>query len=164
MIVLNIFIRDEPYPGNLEIIDNIEVAFVKYKFKNTEFERNILRVIENAAICNTNAFIDRFGNKLPISDLSTGTKAALLIHANPDKLVDTIECGLNALSSILSFCKAGNVLMHDYQTHLPYVDDVNPIIDVCLDKYRFDNLDRLCDYLCNERPFAPDMSGGIYDV
>ena len=162
--MLKIFIRDEPYPDGIEIIDNIEAAFVKYKFKNTEFERSILRVIENATIYNTNSFVDRFGNKLPISDLSTGTKAALLINAYPDKLIDTIECGLNALSSILSLCKDGNILMHDYQTHLPYVDDVNPMVDACLDQYRFDNLDRLCEYLCNERPFAPDMSGGIYDV
>ena len=55
-------------------------------------------------------FLDRFGVTLYTQQLSTGCKAALMVN-NSDKVIDLRECGVNAISAILSLCKSGRVAM-----------------------------------------------------
>lgn len=64
-------------------------------------------------------FIDRFKTKLPKDSLSTGCKAALVVENRPNKPVSLIECGYNAVSAIIQYCREGEV--YTYVLEIPYV-------------------------------------------
>ena len=162
--MLNIYLNSDAKKPNIDYIDDVEAEFTKIKLdKDSNDMIKILKDIENAKIYDSTSFIDRFNKKLRSSDLSTGCKAALCILKNPNKLVNTRGCGLNAISTIIQIIEDGYILMVDPQIYIPYTGK-NPSINAVLDGYRFDNLDRLSSYICDERPFKPEMSGGIYNV
>lgn len=145
--------------SDLEIIHDVEKAFTQIRLTGTDVEKELIQLIDKGSYNDSNSFIDRWGYKLYLSELSTGCKAALCVISNPDKLVDLIECGNNARDIIISRCKTGNVLMYDNGiTFRKYSDN----IQVVLDEYLITTVDRLNYYMFNERPFKPDLTmGGI---
>lgn len=105
-------------PDKNTIVD-VEEAFDKIKLTGSEKDREILRVLEEGEYINNSSYIDRFGVKLPLDSISSGSKCAFCVLYFPDKVVDTRECGLNALSTIISTCNKGNVIIRDIQVKLP---------------------------------------------
>lgn len=152
---LKVFVREDGYE-NIPIVEDIESFFLVHcRLTGSEEERNILNNIEEADYIDKNSFKDRFGYKLPISCLSTGTKTALCILNYPDKVMDTKECGRNAIDAIFSFCKNGKILIdHPMVDIVDYSEDVPKEIDV--DGYRFKSISRLNKYFLDEKPFKPD--------
>lgn len=134
---------------------DIESLFRTLKIKGTEEERYVISKIEQGEYNDEASFIDRFGYKLRIDQLSTGCKAALCV-LNCTEKIDLLECSNNAIDVILSTCKNGNVIIRDRDIT---IRDYSPTgtVDISMDGYRFSTIDRLNYYLFDERPFAPDM-------
>lgn len=145
-------------------ITDIEALFKQIRIKGTEEEKAVISKIEQGKYNDDNSFIDRFGYKLYLSELSTGCKAALCVINKPDMQINLIECGINALDVILSTCKNGSIIMRERGVTIKdYSEDGR--IEVELDGYLFTTVERLNYYLFNERPFKPDFSiGGIQHV
>ena len=101
------------------LIEDVEMEFAKIKLTGREEERKVLQFLEQAEYFDDMSFVDRFGDKRHIDDLSTGCKAIMVVLQNPDTWVDTKECGLNALSILISVCKDGKVIINDYQCKFP---------------------------------------------
>ncbi len=143
---------------------DIEALFKQIRIKGTNEEKAVISKIEQGKYNDDTSFIDRFGYKLYLSELSTGCKAALCVLNKPDMQIDLIECGINALDVILSICKSGSVIMRERGVTIKdYSEDGK--IEVELDGYLFTTVDRLNYYLFNERPFTPDLTiGGIQHV
>lgn len=149
--------------GNAPLTD-VEELFRQIKVKGTPKEREVISKIEQGTYNDENSFIDRYGYKLYLSELSTGCKAALCVLNKPDVQINLIECGINALDVILTVYKNGSVIMRDRDVTIRDYSE-HEDIEVELDGYLFTTVDRLNYYLFEERPFKPDLSiGGINNV
>lgn len=84
---------------------DIEALFKQIRIKGTPEEKEAIYKIEHGKYNDSNSFIDRFGYKLYLSELSTGCKAALCVINNPDLQINLIECGINDIDVILTTCK-----------------------------------------------------------
>lgn len=151
---LKIFIRRE-VPDSIDTVKDVESFFINVKLHNTEKEKSILKTIEEAEYIDSISFKDKFGYKLPISALSTGTKAALCILNYPNEIVDLRECGRNAIDAIFSFCSDGNILIEQPMIDIVDYDEDTPK-EIDIDGYRFKSISRLNRYFLDERPFKPD--------
>lgn len=142
------------------IID-IEALFSQIRLKGTFEEKTVISKIEQGKYNDETSFIDRYGYKLHLSELSTGCKAALCVLNKPNLQISLIECGINAIDVILTICKNGSVIMRERGiTIKDYSEDGK--IEVELDGYLFTTVERLNYYLFDERPLEPDFSiGGI---
>ena len=77
----------------IPVIHDIESEFTTVVLQDTEEVRKIISTLEKGVYVDANSFDDRFGIRLPITDLSTGCKTALVVLCEPGKVVDTFECG-----------------------------------------------------------------------
>lgn len=136
---------------------DIESLFKQIRIKGTPEEKEVISKIEQGRYNDDSSFIDRFGYKLYLSELSTGCKAALCVLNKPDLQINLIECGINALDVILTTCKNGLIVMRDRGVTIKdYSEDGK--IEVELDGYLFTTVKRLNYYLFDERPSEPDFS------
>ena len=144
--MLELYYRGE-VPSDCKVITDAEAAFLKIKVKPTELNIKLLQDIEQATYVSMTEFIDRFGRTLPIANLSTGCKTALVIANNPDIVVDLIECGHNARDSIIRNIRDGKVVFEfdDISIYYPGYNDFE--IDVLYDGIHFTSLDDFNLYL-----------------
>ena len=96
-----------------DIVD-IDAAFSKLEIPVDESVKNIIKAVEQGNMIDTATFVDRFGVKLYLSELSTGCKAAICVALKPDKIIDLQECGLNARDAVFNYCENGKILLHDF--------------------------------------------------
>ena len=96
--------------SDFAVITDVEAAFGDVVLKDDETTKNLLYNIDKAKYLNEFYFIDRFGAKVSVLNLSTGCKAALCVHYLEVKIIDLKECGFNARDAILAFCKKGNII------------------------------------------------------
>lgn len=108
--MLQVYFNGVPNNVDKRIVWDVELEFANCRLSGGELEATILREIEKARYCDQFSFIDRFGYKLPISDLSTGCKAALLVQG--DGIISLYECGRNARDVILNHCVDGTVILN----------------------------------------------------
>lgn len=156
--MLKILFRDE-IDSNIKSEKDIEKLFSQLKLHGTEQERKVIEQIDKGKYLDEISFIDRFGYKLYVSELSTGCKAALCVLNFPDKIIDLLECGNNARDVIINTCKEGTIITSD---NAVTIKDLGQEINVCLDEYRLTSVKRLNQYVNCERPFKPNLStGGI---
>lgn len=140
--MLQVYFNGVPKDVDKRIVWDAELEFANCRLTGGELEATILREIEKARYCDSYSFIDRFGYKLPISDLSTGCKAALLVGG--DAVISLYECGRNARDVILNYCSEGMVVLNGDTAPVEYrmpsvavrvedticetVDDINAIL------------------------------------
>ena len=145
-------------------ITDIEALFKQIRIKGTPEEKAVISKIEHGKYNDESSFIDRFGYKLYLSELSTGCKAALCVLNKPDLQINLIECGINALDVILTTCENGSIIMRERGVTIKDYSESGKI-EVELDGYLFTTVERLNHYIFDERPFEPDFSiGGIKHV
>lgn len=101
---------EEAVPSGMELIRDPEAYSSCLELRCDDIDRDLVRVIEEGTLLDGSRFLDRFGVTLYTQQLSTGCKAALMVN-NSDKVIDLRECGVNAISAILSLCKSGRVAM-----------------------------------------------------
>lgn len=73
--------------------------------------KKLLYDIDKSKYVSKTTVLTRFDEYLDMEYSSTGCKTAINIYLNPDKIIDCIECGANALEVILKF-KHGNCIGH----------------------------------------------------
>lgn len=140
---LTMYIRGEQNNIQVPIAHDVERQFLKMRLRKDDYTVKALREIEQATYNDEHSFIDRFGFKLYKKNMSTGCKAALCVHEFPDIVIDTIECGLNALNFIIANCVDGVILISSEST-LFYVETP---IDIIFDGRKFVDCDSLSEYL-----------------
>lgn len=149
--MLHIYFRESFEPNGREVITDVERAFRALDLAGTDLDVRLVSEIEDGHYLDSSAFIDRFGYKLPIEDLSTGCKCALVVANSPDIFVDTVECGNNARDAIIRNVTQGKIIMSYNGLSIFYPGDDDYTIDVCVeDEYRFTSLDRLNFYFNSE--------------
>ena len=102
----------------LDLIDDCEVGF-KYINGISEKSKILMKLIDKADYVDDTTITDRFGDKTFIDNLSTGCKTAICVVEYPDKWINTMECGLNALNAILTTCDEGNIILLDTGWDIP---------------------------------------------
>ena len=124
MLTINFY----DYDGNSNIdksklIDDVDKAFFSVRIAGTDKEKAVLKEIDKAEYNSSNTFIDT------------------------DKIVNCIECGNNARDSIIRNCSDGSILLEDNGVTFRYGDGHNNSIDVCVDGYKFRDIDSLNSYV-----------------
>lgn len=141
---LTIYIKGENDSNSqLPVARDVELQFLKTRLKKDDYTVKALKEIEQATYNDEYSFIDRFGFKLYSKNMSTGCKAVLCVHEFPTTVIDTIECGLNAINFIIANCTDGAILINP-GSMLFYVDTS---IDVIIDGRRFTDCDSLSEYI-----------------
>lgn len=133
------------------VIFNIEFGFKWKNLKDSDAVRNIIKYVDRGVYIDQNSFKDRFGYKLYTKYLSTGCKAALLVAEYPNKIVNCIECGSNALAAIIKYCKDGTIVTYDNDVFEEVSVGNTDVIDVELDGKHFTSGGDLNDYIELER-------------
>lgn len=146
--MLHIKIDVENSVDKSNCIKDVEKQFEKIVITGTEAERQAIELVENGKYLDSYSYIDRFGYKLPITELSTGCKTILCVLNTPNQWIDTIESGINAVSVLISICKEGKIIVNDFQTEF-ITADLNTDIDVELNGLIFHDYDELNDYIVN---------------
>lgn len=108
---LVVYIDREDIPEDVRLVKDVEREFISIKLTVNDYTKRIVREIENGDLLDGDAYIDRFGYKLRLSELSTGCKAALCVCSTGD-VIDILECGINARDCILKTCTQGAILLH----------------------------------------------------
>ncbi len=143
--MLKLRFRNEKNTYDEELVEHdIEKLFFSTTIENNEATRKLLKQIENAEYISSSKYKDRFGIILSINDLSTGTKAALCVLYHPDKIIDLVECGNNAIDAIIENCKDGYILDSE---HTAAYYSAGTGISVEFDGKTFTSVDSLNDYI-----------------
>ena len=145
--MLHVYFED---PHTMPVIRNVETAFGLNKFSFDETDRKIIRTVEQGELADDKTYLDRYGYHLPLSEMSTGSKAGVVVNHQTDCLVDLRGCGINAKSAIIVFCQSGHILM-DYPGCglIDYAEGKK--IDVFLEDHRFVRMGDLMYYLSDGR-------------
>ena len=133
------------------IVFDAEYEFMGVNLNGTDTTNKIIKYIEDGTYYDETSFIDRFGIKCYYDCMSTGCKAALLVAEYPDKIINCIECGSNALEAIIKYCKNGTIITYDDDVFDNIKVGNNDIIDVELDSKHFTLGRDLNDYIELER-------------
>lgn len=139
-----------------KMYSDIENEIRQMKVKDTLIVRRLIEEIEKGKYCDQYSFIDRFGFKIFINNMSTGCRAALLMATNPPSYaVDLSELGLTAQDAIIRNCKEGHILVPE-RRDLTFDSEfyTDPPIDVEFDGFRFDSIRRLSNYIHNDFLFT----------
>lgn len=129
---------------------NVEELFARIILQGTAKEREALKLIEKAEYIDSESIIDRFGYKLRIDNISTGCKAILCVLNMPETWIDTAECGMNALSVLVSLCEEGHVIMYDTGVTFTTLG-LNTCINVEIEGKVFHDTMSLNDYIQDGR-------------
>ena len=149
--MLNIYV--DTVPTGLDFIDDVEKGFASLTLSCTDKEKELVNILEGGTLLDSTSFIDRFGYKLYLSELSTGCKAGLCVLNYRDSVINLVECSLNARDIIISLCDSGSVLFDINSATISNQYLGNNKINVKVGKYNFTNLSDLNDYLFNVYPF-----------
>lgn len=136
---LHVYLKKENIPEGLKYVMDVEKAFDMTRINGTNVDKRLMEIIEQGTYNDSTSFIDRFGFKLPITDLSTGCKAALCVANNTNTVIDLIECGFNARDAILKSCTEGHILFWDHDRTVSGGREDS--IDVILNGHHFTNVE-----------------------
>lgn len=126
-----------------DVVTDVKELFLLSVIKDTETVRKVIREIDQGEYLNEKSFKDRFGMTVYISELSDGCKAAICVCLYPDKIIDTVECGMNARDSIIRNCKEGNIIFYKED----YTISGEAEIDVSLQGKHFTSVSALNDFI-----------------
>jgi hypothetical protein len=159
--MLLIYFKNRENYDKSKVVDNAELAFRNLDINWDETDNKLISEIDKGKLQGAD-FIDRFGRNLPLDAISCGCKCALVVNHNPDKVINTIECGRNAIDAIIKYIKNGDVVW-DYGGLTVHYSK-NAQIDVCIEgKFRITNLERLNYYLMYEK-YSDDVDTSIEGI
>ena len=134
--MLNVYVKGliNP-PDDLQQVYDVEAEALKLNISESPLLATFLQEIEQGKPLDFDRFTDRFGVAVYYSSMSTGCKAAICVASLPNKVINLIECGPNAIESILCNCKEGHVLLHNRYCDLS--GNCDKSVDICFNGYRF---------------------------
>lgn len=155
--MLKIYIQGiDKIPSDKKII--VDTDFEFSQILNVPLDsrlQKIIQIVDGAELRSDNKIVDRFGETLPVSCISSGSKAAVVILMNPDCIVDLKECGSNARDAILTYLDTGSIIMEDPVLNAKIAYRENKLIDVWNDGYWFGNLSKFSEYIQDIKPSDP---------
>lgn len=140
---LTIYIKGEDSYDKDKLENDVETLFKTIHLVKNDFNIKVIEEIEQGTYNDEISFIDRFGFKLYLSNMSTGSKAIICVNTIQDRIINCIECGKNAINYIIDNCKSGFILVNRSQL---LVEDCENI-DVLLQGYHFTSANDLVTYL-----------------
>ena len=160
--MLKVFVRGiDEIPKDKEVISDCDLIYSLTLVEPTDEVKNIIKSIDKAEFNGGTTVIDRFGTTIPISELSSGSKTGVVAALYPDKIIDTIDCGYNAIDALLTFVKDGNLIIPDpivFDRFNDATGDPNHRVSIYYNGYVFGSVERLSIYLTTESPDEPDLS------
>lgn len=136
---------------------DVEELFKRTALRCADNEKKAIMEIEQGELIDSGSYIDRFGYKLRIDELSTGCKAVLCVLNHTDKIINFIECGLNARDYAVKHLNDGAIMIGEFNVTFMTYGFKDPI-DVKMDGYRFTDLDRLNTYLKQDFYYGVDLT------
>ena len=133
---------------------DVNLEFTKLKIEPSLKNKKIVTDIEHGTLIDSFTFIDRFGYKQRLNNMSTGCKAVLCM-INSENFVNFIECGENVINYVINYCNEGKMVLFDRNIRF---EKYTSNIDVLLDGYRFKTIERLNYYLNNEEFGRPNLN------
>ena len=142
---LNIYTNEKFLPKNV-ILGLPEADFPRFVIKNDSITNQILKKIDKGTFLDQRHFIDRFGNKLALSCLSTTAKSLLCIVYNDDSRIvyDIRDIGNNCADILFSLTK-GRVFLTKYQIQMMGFTNEYINIDVFVNGKHYRRLEDLID-------------------
>ena len=110
---LNIYSSILDVPEGMKVIRYNDSFFNSFtKLNNSDFEKTVLRDIDDATFVSPDLVIGRFikAGAVHKSTLSTGVKTILNIEKHPDWCFDMLECGKNVLYKLCDL-SSGNAIL-----------------------------------------------------
>lgn len=115
--MLNLYRHNIAIPKYMQIVHDNRKFFVENTIDVLDEKMNGYTKHTDGALYNdSESFIDKFGNKVSLFDMSTGGMTVLNVLYFPQICFDTIECGRNALADLKNI-HAGNIMamtIYDY--------------------------------------------------
>lgn len=115
---LGVFIRRVDIPRGMEYIRYSDFYFKEHlreylpKLKMDKTFENLMYAIDGAKYIGNGNIETDFNEIASVETLSSGCKTAVNVYKNPNKVIDTILCGGNALDEIFKLNK-GYILMEN---------------------------------------------------
>lgn len=128
-----------------------EFEFRKLSVTGTDLDKQIIQCIEKGKYKNKSVFTDRFGADLYLDSMSTGCKTALLVANRHNETFNCLECGKNAITCMIKYCKEGNIVIVGDEIIENIELDDNDKIDVQMDNRHFSSGEQFNDYIELER-------------
>lgn len=129
-------ITDREFALNNGMEVNVFVDFMATPLKGDQKEGMLIKSIDKAEQIKGDPYsvIDRFGNKIAITDLSTGCLIALAVLRNPNTIICGLQLGDNALEALIRVCNTGRVFIYDREYS---IDSQDSDIDVLYKSKRY---------------------------
>lgn len=139
--MLNIYVGKDNLPRDKQFIFDVESIFPGVTITGTNVQRYVISDIEKGEYVDNKRFKDRFGGLLYYTDMSTGSKAIMVVDFFKDYIINCDECGENALG-LMSLLDAGNVFLSRRSIGLPWIRDC----EVCYNGKCFPRISLLNDW------------------
>lgn len=154
--MLSIYIDEDKIDCN-KLIRDVDTDLGMTEFDYRDDLSSVVKDIDGGELINGKYFIDRFGYKMSISELSTGCKGIMLSILKPDKIINLKEAGLNARDYAINNLSKGSILIYFPDTTIVMSREV---VDCGLPElgYRLNSIDRLNKYFQDEIYYTPDLS------
>ena len=142
--MLEVLFRDVPQDTPHDCVRDVEAFFDETDFEITPLVSKIVQLIEKGTILDCFSFLDRFGYKQNIENMSTGCKAALSVLRS-DQWIDLVECNRKARNVIFSLCSGHVVVDTPSSSLVDYSDGKR--LDICVEGHIFHTIDELNEYI-----------------
>lgn len=108
---------------------DVETVFNEVGVTDCLEARLILKQVEQGEYLDKGRFVDRFGTKLYVDELSTGSKALLALIQCKDKVLNFNEVGIQALNLAITLFKEGYIFVNRYYGRLPDNVDIDLVVN-----------------------------------
>ena len=128
-------------------------AFRQFELTGCEYDRVVLSDIECGEYRDDTFFTDRFGSKVRLDDMSTGSKVALALYHITDAVINGEELGSNALTEIVMHCRFCHLLLPASSHYVAgKLEDME--IDVVCKGKSYTSLNEFAEYMMEDAPDA----------
>lgn len=157
---LSIYFEGVDELPDMPIERDVETLFMTVRLDGCDYDKTMLREIEEGQFVDNFNFIDRFGCTLARDCLSTGTKAALSLYHMPDVMIWGVEMSHDALAEIVKHCMQGTLLLpaSNYYVRCK-IEDCK--IDVVCKGRHYTSMHEFAEYMMEDAPY--EWEEGAYD-
>ena len=102
-------------PYGMELVNDVEAEFRSVGISVTDTSKKLVADIDGGELLDRSRFMSSVGVSTFTGFLSTGTKAGVLVEksAETHKVINLIECGINAITAIIIHCHDGYATLFD---------------------------------------------------
>lgn len=141
---LNIYTTMDKVPKDTRFVFDVEAHIINCGIEDNDFNRMVLKEIEKGSYRDRTRFIDRFGDKLNMFDLSTSSKVLICVNSFPNEVINGVEMGDNCGNCLFKL-KKGSIYLDRAKLGIDIPCDGD--IDVTVDGKRFSSPEELYEYV-----------------